>query len=213
VFITDRDLLLIEPGLTRDVGWAGSRLLAGIGDVAGTTLTLTSQDLDFDEANVDEGHIVSVGSVAYEVIERLTSTTATISRLRVAIEDPVQAPSPGSDLPVEVFSFAPQISMIHAQVLRLLGIDPDDPAEDEPTEEDITNPGALKRVEALGTLHLIFAAAAALGEPGSSVWARAEMYRDRFAAERRRAAARIDLDGDGIADATRRLNLVQLTRA
>jgi len=211
MFITDRDLLVLEPNLFRDAGWAGQRLVKGIGDVAGTTLTLTSQDVDLEAAGVEAGHIVSVGIVGYEVVERLSATTATISRLRVSTGDPVQAPSPAQEQQIEVFTFRAQIAMVHAQVLRLLGMEPDE--EEGPGEADITNPGALKRIEALGTLHLVFSAVAALGEPGSGVWARAEMYRDRFAAERRRAAARIDLDGDGVADATRRLSLVQLVRA
>jgi hypothetical protein len=41
---------------------------------------------------------------------------------------------------------------------------------------------------------------------------RAEEYRERFAAERRRAAGLIDLDGDGKPDATRRLNAVVFVR-
>lgn len=210
MFITDRDLLLLEPNLFRDVGWAGQRLVQGLGTIVGTTLTLSGFDLDFEEAAVDAGHVVSVGITAYEVIERLSATTVTISRLRVHSSDPVQPPSPVADLATEVFTYSPQIALVHAQVLRLLGIDPD--AVESPTENDITNPEALKRIEALGTLHLVFSAAGALGEPGSGLLARADMYRDRFAAERRRVAARIDLDGDGVPDATRRLNLVQLVR-
>jgi len=213
VFITDRDLLILEPNLFRDVGWAGQRLVAGIGDVAGSTLTLTSYDVDLEDGAIDEGHVVTVGAVAYEVVARLSATTATISRLRVSDQDPVQAPAPVTGGPIEIHTFAPQIAMVHAQVLRLLGIEPDETDPDAIGETDITNPAALKRVEALGTLHLVFASAAALSEPGSAPWARADMYRDRFAAERRRASARIDLDGDGVADATRRLNLVQLVRA
>lgn len=213
MFITDRDLLILEPNLFRDVGWAGQRLVAGIGDVAGTTLTMTSADVDLEAAGIDAGHVVRVGIVPYEIVERLSATTATISRLRVTTEDPVQVPAPVSDGAVEIHTFAPQIAMVHGHVLRLLGIEPDEPDPDAVSEGDITNPAALKRVEALGTLHLVFAGAAALSEPGSTLWARAEMYRDRFAAERRRAAARLDLDGDGVADATRRLNLVQLVRA
>jgi len=169
--------------------------------------------VDFAQAGVDAGYVVTVGDAPYEVIARLTATTLTVSRLRAHETDPVLTPSPTSGKPLEVMTFRPQMAVVHAQVLRMIGIEPADPAEpDRPGESSITNPEALARVEALGALHLVYAAAAAPTEPGSSLWARADFYRRRFAEERRRAAARLDVDGDGVPDATRRLNVVQFVR-
>ncbi|MFG0260543.1 MAG: hypothetical protein ACF8LK_09355 [Phycisphaerales bacterium JB041] len=48
MFATDRDLLVLEPSLVRDIGWVGQRLARGSGDIAGTTLTMTVQDVGFD---------------------------------------------------------------------------------------------------------------------------------------------------------------------
>jgi hypothetical protein len=180
------------------------------------TLTLTAQDVNFQDGGVGEGDVVLVDGAPYEVLERLTATTARISRLRDDPEGAALTPSPVTGKPVLVYSFRPQLGIVHGQVLRMLGIEPGaEPAEGEPGEGDITNPGALRQLEVLGALHLIFTAAAAPGATfrDSHEFNRAQIYRERFAAERQRAAARVDLDGDGLPDATRRLNAVQFVRA
>ncbi len=214
MFATDRDLLVLEPNLFRDVAWAGQRLVSATGSISGATLTLSQFDVDLASAGVTAGHVATVDGVSYEVLTRLSPASATVSRLRAGTTDPALPPSPASGRPVTIASFRPQIALIHHQVLRMLGIEPmDPPALGRPTETSITNPDALARLEALGALHLILAAAAALEPPGGPLGARADLYRARFGDERQRAAARIDLDGDGLPDATRRLNVIQLMRA
>ena len=213
MFATDRDLLVLEPSLVRDVGWAGQRLVKGTGDVSGTTLTMTSQDVGFELAEVAAGHVVVVGGVVYEVLATISNTQLTISRMRADPEGAALPPSATTGAAVEVMTYGPQLAMVHAQVLRMLGIDPDEAAaEGVVTESSITNGGSLALLEALGALHLVFAAASALAGDGSPAAFKAGMYRDRFTAERGRAAARIDTDGDGVADATRRPSVVQLVR-
>lgn len=211
MFATDRDLLVLEPNLLRDIGWAGQRLVKGTGDVSGTTLTMTSQDVGFELAEVGPGHVVVVGGVAYEVLDTISNTQLTISRVRASAEGAALPPSPTAGAAVEVMSFRPQVAIVHAQVLRMLGIEPDEPAG-VIGEESITNGGSLALFEALGALHLVFAAASALAGAESPAAIKAGMYRDRFALERGRVAARIDTDGDGVADATRRPSVVQLVR-
>mgnify|MGYP003513773835 CR=1 FL=1 len=51
-----------------------------------------------------------------------------------------------------------------------------------------------------------------IGWADNPVWNRAQHYLQRADAERRRVQVRIDLDGDGQFDATRRPNILQLTR-
>lgn len=214
MFATDRDLLVLEPSLVRDVGWAGQRVVKGTGDVSGTTLTMTSQDVGFDLAEVGAGHVVTVGGVVYEVVDALSNTQLTISRMRADPAGAALPPSATTGAAVEVMSYRPQIAMVHGQVLRMLGIDPDAGEEiGVVTEASITNGPSLALLEALGALHLVFAAASALAGEGSPAAFKMGMYRDRFAAERGRAAARIDTDGDGVADATRRPSVVQLVRS
>jgi hypothetical protein len=213
MFANDRGLLVLEPNLVRDVGWVGQRLVKGSGDVSGTTLTMTAQNVGFDLVDAGPGHVVVVGGVVYEVIARISNTQLTISRMRSADTGAVLPPSPATGVVVELPTFGPQLGMVHEQVLGLLGIDPSEAAGvGVVTEASITNAGSLVLFEALGALHLIFAAAAALAGDGSPAAFKAGMYRERFGAERGRVAARIDTDGDGVADATRRPSVVQLVR-
>ncbi len=215
MFASDRDLLALEPNLFRDIGWTSQRLVVGTGSVSGTTLTMSTQDVSFADAGVGAGAVVLVDAAAYEVLARPTATTLTISRLRDDPAGDAVTPSPASGKPVAVYTFRPQIALVHAQILRMLGIEPEaGGAEGEPGESSITNPAALRRLEALGALELVYSAATPpdANFRTSHEFNRAQVYRERFAAERQRAAAAIDLDGDGVPDATRRCNLVQFSR-
>lgn len=211
MFITDRDLLLLEPNVFRDAGWIGQRLLQGTGSITGTTLTLTSGSLT--AAGIAPGHVLVYDAVPVEVLAVTSATVATVSLARAHSSDAAIPPPSLGSKPVVCWTFRPQIALVHTQVLRMLGIDPDAPAGEPVSEASIVNPGALTLAEIAGALHLVYAAASALSPADSALPARAQMYRQRFGEERQHAVARIDLDGDGEADATRRLNLIQFTRA
>lgn len=215
MFITDRDLLTFEPNLFRDAGAAGQRLIRATGSIAGTTLTLATYDVDLADADIAAGHVALVDGTPYEVIERLSPTTATLSRLRVYTADPILPPSPATSKPVDIYTFRPQIAQVHAQILRMLGIEPEDlPIPGRVTEDDILNPGALTMVEALGAIYQVYTAADGLTfSPNSSNFQRARIFADRYQHARDSAYALIDLDGDGLPDSTRRLNCKQLIRA
>jgi len=209
---TDRDLLLLEPSLFRDLAWVGQRLVRAQATIAGTTITLSSPDVTLEAADITAGHVVSFDGVGYEVLARLSPTTATISRPRTHPDDLAIPPTPwAAPAPAEFTTFAPQIAIVRDQLLRMLGIDPDDP-ESSPAPSAITNPRALTLPNTLGALHLIYAAAAAPQRRDGHLHDRADMYRRRFAQERLRAVVRLDLNADGIADATRRLSIAQLSR-
>jgi hypothetical protein len=210
MFAADRDLLVIEPNLFRDVSFLSQRLLKTTGSISAGVLTLTSGDAA--AVGIDAGHVVLHEETALEVTERLSSTTLAVSLLRASVDDPAIPPSDVGSGVVIVATFAPQIALVHETILAMLGIDSTG-ADGSLAEAQILNPRELMRVEALGALHLVYDAAAPLAGPDSAVWARAAMYRSRTARERWRAAARVDLDGDGLADATRRLSVAPLRRA
>jgi len=208
---TDRDLLVLEPNLFRDISWAGQRLLETTGSTSGNVLTLAGGDAA--AAGVTTGHVALVGGVALEVIERTAPGTLVVSRVRAAGDGPIIPPPTLAAQPVVVTSFAPQLALVTAQALRLVGVGPGtDAGPDGPTESDITDAGALRPLVCLGALHLIYAAASSLAGAGSPAHQRAELYRERFGAERSRASAPIDLDGDGVADVIRRPSVTRLVR-
>lgn len=212
-FAVDRDLLVIEPGLFREVMWVGQRLVSGTGNASGTALMMTSQDVLFDAVDVTTGHVVLVGGAAYEVLSRISGTVLTISRLRGVPDDAAIPVTGETGASVTVSTFGPQIETVHRQVLRMLGIEPDiAPEAGQASEGSVLNRTAFARLEALGALHLVYSAASSSLGSESSLGQKSMMYRERFAAERQRTAGVLDLDGDGKADATRRLNVIQLHR-
>lgn len=207
-FAQDRDLLVLEPALLRDAGWAGQRVLNTTGSFAASTLTLASGS--FADAGIAAGSVLLIDALAIEVVTVQSPTTATVSLLRARRDGPPVPPPPATNRPVRAYSFAPQLELVHRQVLAMAGIDPD--GLGPLGQPAITNPSALVRLEALGALHLIYAGASAPGS-GAALADRAAMYRERFAAERGRVAVLVDLDADGIAEARRSLSVIQLTRA
>lgn len=210
MFTSDRDLLTLEPNVFRDAGWVGQRLLSTTGSTSGTTLTIAAGSLT--DVGIDAGHVLVYDAVPLEVLAIGSATAATVSILRAGLSDPAITPPALGTKNVACWTFRPQIALVHTQILRMLGIEPDADPDSLVTEASIVNPASLALAESLGTLHLVYSAAAALSQADSALAARAQMYRQRFGEERQRAVARIDLDGDGEADATRRLNLVQFLR-
>lgn len=202
-FATDRDLLVLEPRLFVDLHWAGQTLVESSVGTSGTVMVGVA--VDYAAAGIGAGHVMTVGGASYEIIDRLGSSQLSVSLLRPSAD--AEAIAPGGSAGVSgtgrVTSFAPQLELVHGQILRMSGLESD---------ASVLNDPELVLVEALGTLHLIYAAAAA-GSGHDSMHARSEMYRKRFSAERARVRLAIDLDGDGMRDGTRRLNASVFRRA
>lgn len=214
MFTTDADLLRMEPLLFRDLFWLGQRLTRGFATISGTTLTGLGLDVPFDQTPIGAGHVCTADGVSYEVIERTSATTLTISRLRANPADPIITPTPLSNKPMHVAAFAPQRAIAHAQLLRQFGIEPDLPTQPgEPTADSILNPGGLVRLETLASLAIVFSAGGSLTPQVSELDARAERYAALYRREREGAAAILDLDGDGFPDAVRRARVTPLIRS
>lgn len=213
MFSQDRDLMVYEPGLLRDVAWVGQRRLSATGSVSGTTLTLASGS--FADAQVQAGQVVLFDGVALEIVSVESATTATVSLLRADAGGGAVAPIAASNRSVMVYDFSPQRAIVHRQVLAMLGIDSAGDGSDGINgidESMVTNPGALTRLECLGTLHLVYSGASAPGRGSDRFEQRVGLYLERYRRERESVVAMIDMDGDGIAEATRRANGFVLSR-
>ena len=76
----------------------------------------------------------------------------------------------------------------------------------------ILNPTALKRPCTLGTLHLIYSALAAAAAEPDSLMLRVTMYERLYRRALDSARVHLDLDGDGVAEVVRALNVLELQR-
>ena len=165
-------------------------------------------------ASIQPGHVAMLGERPLEIVSITSSTSLTVSLTRAHAAGQVLVPADTADLPGSIATFDPQIGIIHQQILRMLGLEAARQTldADGPGESAVLNPADLSLVETLGSLHLIYSAAAAALTVDSPLATRAAHFRERFAQERWRARAIIDLDADGRADTVRTLNVIRLTR-
>lgn len=211
-FITDRDLLALQPSLLREVSWLAQTLHRGTVKIeSGKLVAVTGA---FSPA-VSVGHIALAGEQPLEITSITSSTNIGVSLTRAVPDAPIIAPADTGNLPGVIATFDPQIALVHDQLLRMFGLEPSRQAldPDAPTEAAILNPRDLRLVESVGVLHLVYAAAGAALAADDTLAARAALFRLRFAEERARARAIIDTNGDGRADAIRTLSVARFSRA
>jgi len=209
-FSTDRDLLPLEPEAFTDAPLLGqTRVDVHDGQLEGTTLT--SAAADFAAAGVEPGHVVLLGRTPFEVIDRPDAGTLTVSLPRTRTDSPpLPAPHLEADAPLRVRmrTFAPQAALVRDALMRMLGLSPDD-------EDAVLSLGAMARLEALGTLDLIYQLAATLTDDDqhSAILRRkAAHHRAAFLHARRAARIAIDTDADGHPNEHRRPGLLKLQR-
>jgi hypothetical protein len=213
VMARDRDVLVLEPNVFRDLAWAGQRLSRGSGSISGTTLTIASPEVALDTADVAAGHVAVVGGTPYEVVARLSSTQLTISRLRERVTDAAIPPTGATNQETSITTFRPQIALVESQVLRMAGFEPDGSERPGRLPSSAVRVDAeLTRLVCLGALAVIWSAASGLLGERSAGWSRAEWYRRRFEEERTRVSVAVDAGGDGVIEARRALRSVSMIR-
>ena len=211
MFATDRDLLALEPNLFRDVSFLAQTLAVTTGTLAAGVLAL---DDPLPDAAVSPGYVVVLDRTPLEILSITDPSTLVVSLTRPDPSGPQILPLNRAGAPVSITTFQPQLAIIHRQLLAMLGIAPAGASGPGIIPESaILNPRDLTPAECFGALNLIYSAAAAPLSDTSPQAQRARMYQDRFAQERWRARAEIDLDGDQVAEATRTLNVSHLQRA
>lgn len=210
-FSTDRDLLMYEPTLFKDVPWVSQqRLSVSDGEVFGTSLT--SAEADFDLAQVDTGSVVLLDKLPVEVIARVDAMTLTVSMPRARTSDAPIPPGDGSSKAIVVRTFSPQAELVCGSLLRMLGLDSDDP--EQPLGADaVVSLSLMARLETLGTLERVFSSAAALTGDNDGLLFKAAEYRRRLLDAAARSPLQVDTTGDGLPDEKRYLGLSRLIRA
>lgn len=218
MFASDRDLLVVEPGLLREVAWLGQRPVSSASVAIGSGgTTVTDASGPFGSGGVDVGGVALLGEVPVEIVEVVSATEATVSLVRADPEgEPIGVVGVGATASMVVLTFAPQIAAVHSRVLRGLGLEPGltEEGSEAPGEDRLENPGDLVDVEVAGALAMVYGAAAPLASAAMSsvIETKAVRHRDRYAALARAVVARIDLDGDGCADVVRRLGSASMVR-
>ena len=215
MFARDRDLMVLEPRLLSEVAWVGQRVYSAASvtiDGGGTGVTDAAGP--FQSFGIGIGSVLLLDGLGVEIVGVSSATQASISLIRGNREDAtIAASSLGASAAMEVYSFGPQIEAVHRQILRGLGMLS---GTTEPggmiAEDRVVNVGSLADLEALGALHLIYAAASPLASEASAITEKAERYRERFRSARLGIGAEIDLDGDGVADVTRHVGAFQFIR-
>lgn len=213
VFTSDRDLVSREPELLSQIGWLSQRKLFVNGSISGGVLTILTGSLA--GSGVAAGDVALVNRTPVEIVEVLSATSATVSVVRASVDDPVVAPSDTVTTLVSVTGFGPQRRWAHRRVLGAFGL-----AETAGEGESTGRPdaGAVVNVEELADLESVLAlwevlsSAAALSAEGSPIRLRAASYLEKWERMRFGAVAMLDLDGDGIAETTRRAGVVSLDR-
>jgi hypothetical protein len=209
-FSTDRDLLVLEPNVFRDVPYLSQqRVQVTDGILSGAVLS--SNTADFVSSQVDAGGVVIIGNVPHEVIERVDGHQLTVSLVRTSVEDPAILSQDGTSLKILVRTFQSQAALVHDALLRLIGIEPDDPANDL-SEASIISHRVVSSLEALGTLERVYSGAVALSGDNSLIIAKATEYRRQFHSACREASILLDTDGDGYADVRRHLGVIWCCR-
>jgi len=212
-FSNDVDLLHWEPNVFRDAAWASQTLLSGGGDLDGTGFTIDSGSLA--DARVATKHVIVLGgSVAgsFPIVSVEDATHLTLSILYDELfpTDAPAQPTPiatAADLTFAIRTFSPQAKVVSDLLRSAAGCVAGSDAI------QILNPQSLRRTCSLGTLQMIYSAlAAAATEPGSLL-ARADLYERLYRRSLRSVRVQVDTDGDGIIDAERPLNVIELQRA
>lgn len=209
-FSTDRDLLLYEPTLFNDLPWVSQqRLSVTDGQVSGTTLS--SASADFEAAQVDTGSVLLVNKTPVEVLARVDAMTLTVSLPRTNTTDAAILPGDMSSATVTARTFTPQAGLVCASLLRMLGLDGDDPVEPLDAEA-VVSLSAMARLESLGTLERVYSSAAALTGDNDTLLFKAAAYRRSFLEAAARCPVQIDTTGDGLPDEKRYVGVGRLTR-
>jgi len=216
-YCTDTDLLHWEPNLLHEAAFASQTLLAGTGDLAGTTFTIDGPvGASLTAAHVTPTQVIVLAggtSGSYPIVTVDSATQLTISTLYDGLFPLSGSPTPSpvataADLGFVIRTFWPQRRVVSDLLLAAAGVDP----TREDIDDVVVNVEVLRKPATLGTLQMIYSALAAAAAEPEPIAKRAEMYERLYRRALRNTVVDLDLNGDGEIDVTRPLNVLQLQR-
>ncbi|MEO6436890.1 MAG: hypothetical protein ABIP55_14175 [Tepidisphaeraceae bacterium] len=213
-FCTDTDLLHFEPNLCRDAVFASQTLISGTGNLAGSIFTIATGSFTTTHVTPDQVIVLTGGtSGSYPIVSVDSATQLTLSvlydGLYPASGNPVPSPAgTATGLAYVIRTFWPQRRIISEMLLTAAGLDPADAG----AADKLLNPEALKNACTLGALHLIYSALAAAATDPEPLLPRIATYERLYRGALGATRVELDLDGDGVAEIVRALNVVELQR-
>ncbi|MGA2500619.1 MAG: hypothetical protein ABSH20_23005 [Tepidisphaeraceae bacterium] len=211
---TDLDLLAFEPWLFRDASFASQLLSSGTGNLAATSFSRGSGS--FADDHVAANCIITLaGEVAgcYPIVAVVSDTALVVSSLHEGLfpesGDPVPSPvGNGSGLAFVIRTFAPQRRIVSEVILSAAGVG----KNPKLSADNIILAPAIRHAAALGSLQLVYSALAAASSEPAGLSLRADYYERLYRRALSRLTVQFDTNGDGLADLTRCLNIVNLVR-
>ncbi|MHC4184585.1 MAG: hypothetical protein ACYSUC_00855 [Planctomycetota bacterium] len=214
-FSSDADILKYEPALFGELHPAGQILAAGTGGTLSGT-TFTDSGAGFLAAQVSAGGVAYLQSAdgaldgAYEIVSVDSATQLTVSVIRSDSSDDAVAPPAATDVSYRVSTYGPQASEVGFRLMEYFGIGPGDPSSDIDVE-DILDTDVLRGASVFAVISGIYATLASKADD-ENFWKKSSYYRRLFEKARERCRLRIDVDSDGVADATKSGASIRLWR-
>jgi hypothetical protein len=214
-FSSDADILKYEPALFGQLHPAGQILAAGTGGALSGT-TFTDSGAGFLAAQVSASGVAYLQSAdgaldgAYEIVSVDSATQLTVSVIRSDSSDDAVAPPAATDVSYRVSTYGPQASEVGFRLMEYFGIGPGDPSSDIDVE-DILDTDVLRGASVFAVISGIYATLASKADD-ENFWKKSSYYRRLFEKARERCRLRIDVDSDGVADATKSGASIRLWR-
>jgi hypothetical protein len=213
--ITDTDLLRLDPAIFHRADAAATRLLE-TADAQTSGSTLTSATADFASAGIDTGHVAVLEKSGVievlEVVARNDAQTLAVTRPRATADEPTIEPTADTNWTLRIVSFARLVEAARDDLFAAADLG----ENDSPTAVSVhavLHPQPLARLLARWTIERAWTQAAAASPEDASLVAAAEAARSQLRGAWGRTVIVLDLDGDGVADATRRLSVSALRRS
>jgi len=207
-FVTDRDLLRIEPTLFSDASSAGI-MLDEQSDVSISSGQLVSSSSAFEDLGVTTEHALAVDAQPLEIVDVISQTRLQVVRPEVdGMAGEVPDITAGT---MRIVSFATLILEASAWMVEVFRLEVDDAAQ-LLSDSAVLNVEDLQHLVKLRAIATAFALAGAKDPTDSSLAERATHYEQRLNVAKNTTTVRFDVTGDNESDASQRAGVIEFKR-